>query len=201
VSGPVNWSLPTLATGTTYNFPVGKSGTFLPFSLVNPITTGAVAIQVEAFASGPTGGKVDSLTIGGISNTEYWSWSTSGNFTNSSVSAYRPSTVSPYSAIGSSITLAGSYVNLGGTPGIYSSGGTTSYGISNSNPISGNTRFFVYGQQPSLWLKADAGTSTTTDGSGISTWNDQSGTLNNATAQLTRLPRLINQWVGTLTRT
>ncbi|MFN4363328.1 beta strand repeat-containing protein [Chryseobacterium hispalense] len=33
----------------------------------------------------------------------------------------------------------------------------------------------------SLWLKADAGTSSTTDNTAISQWNDQSGTSNNAT--------------------
>jgi hypothetical protein len=36
-----------------------------------------------------------------------------------------------------------------------------------------------------LWLKADVGTSTTTEGSGVTAWNDQSGTANHATSQLT----------------
>lgn len=34
---------------------------------------------------------------------------------------------------------------------------------------------------PALWLKADAGTSTTTDGAGVSQWDDQSGNTRNAT--------------------
>jgi len=183
VNGPVKWYLPSGATGI-YIFPIGKSTTYLPFSLVNPTTSGTVTIQMEAFISA-SGGSADGTTLGGISTTEYWSWSTSDNFTGSSVSAYRSASVSPFSVIGSSNSQNGTYINSGGTPDIYTSGGTTSYGIKNSTITSGDTRFFVYGEPPSLWLKADAGTSTTTDGSGISTWNDQSGTANNATAQLT----------------
>lgn len=37
----------------------------------------------------------------------------------------------------------------------------------------------------SIWLKADAGTSTTTNGAGVSSWTDQSGGANDATAQAT----------------
>src|SRR5882757_8879646 len=33
----------------------------------------------------------------------------------------------------------------------------------------------------SLWLKADAGTSTTTNNGPVSSWNDQSGNVNHAT--------------------
>ena len=173
INGPVVWTLPaSLATGTTYNFPVGNT-TYLPFSLVNPTTgTAPITAQVQA-TSGNSGGTPGSLTS--LSTTEYWSLATTGNFTNSSVSVSRPATpISPLNVIGGSTTLGGTYTSLGGTFG--------SNGVSASASI-GTNRFFVLAQttRTSIWLKADAGTGTTTDGNSVSTWNDQSGIANNAT--------------------
>ena len=86
INGPVTWTLPAnLVSGSTYNFPVGKGTTYLPFALVNPTTgTGTVTAQVEAFTAN-AGGTFDA-TLSSLSNTEYWSLTTSGDFTNSSVS-------------------------------------------------------------------------------------------------------------------
>ncbi len=134
INGPVKWTLPaSLPTGSTYNFPVGNGTTYLPFALVNPTTgTGDVTAQVQAFASDP-GGSVDA-TLDSKSATEYWSLVTSGNFTNSSVSLARQTTIAPLDAIGGSTAQNGAYTNLGGTPG--------AYGVSSSNVIGAN-RFFV----------------------------------------------------------
>ncbi|HLP06011.1 MAG TPA: T9SS type A sorting domain-containing protein [Paludibacter sp.] len=135
IKGPVRWTLPSsLVSGSTYNFPVGKGTTYLPFSLVNPTTgTGVVTAQVEAFDSNP-GGTYDA-TISLLSTTEYWSLTTSGNFTNSSVSASRPTTISPLNSIGGNATAAnGVYTDLGGTAGVS--------GVMNSNLV-GSNRYFV----------------------------------------------------------
>jgi len=136
ISGPVSWTLPaSLASGSTYNFPVGNT-TYLPFSLVNPTTgTGPVTARVEAF-SASSGGSFDA-TLGAISTSEYWSLITSGNFTNSSVSASRQTAISPLNAIAASTALAGTYSTLGGSVG--------TYGVTASNSI-GTNRYFLLGQ-------------------------------------------------------
>ncbi len=135
INGPVKWTLPaSLVSGSTYNFPVGKSTTYLPFSLVNPTTgAGTVTAQVEAFASN-SGGSANGTTLYSISNTEYWALSSTGNFTNSSVSLTRQSAISPLDAVGGSTTANGAYASLVGTAG--------TYGVTNSNSI-GSYRYFV----------------------------------------------------------
>jgi len=126
VNGPLNWSLPPgLLSGTTYNFPVGKGTTFLPFSLVNPTTgTGTVTAQVEAIigSSGGTG-NIDA-TLNSKSDTELWQLTTTGNFTNTSVSITRPSAIRPYNVIASSNTLNGNYTTLSGTFDTYGVAGS-----------------------------------------------------------------------------
>jgi hypothetical protein len=47
--------------------------------------------------------------------------------------------------------------------------------------VSGVVPFTPLSLTPALWLKADTGTSTTSDGTGISQWNDQSGNGVNVT--------------------
>ena len=140
INGPVNWTLPaSLVSGSTYNFPVGKGSTYLPFSLVNPTTgTGVVTAQIESFGSN-AGGTIDA-TLNSISNTEYWSLVTTGNFTNSSVSATRQTAISPNDVIAGSTTVAGQYTNLAGTLGIY--------GVTGSNAI-GTNRAFVFASKKS----------------------------------------------------
>ena len=134
INGPVKWTLPaSLVSGSTYNFPVGKGTTYLPFSLVNPTTgTGAVTAQPEAFTAN-TGGTYDG-TLASISTSEYWSLVTAGNFTNSSVSLTRQTAIAPLDAIGGSASLTGSYTYLAGTAGTNS--------VTGSNAI-GTNRFFV----------------------------------------------------------
>ena len=58
INGPVKWTLPSNLVGaSTYIFPLGKGGTYLPFSLVNPTTgAGVVTAQAEAF-TGKSGWK------------------------------------------------------------------------------------------------------------------------------------------------
>ena len=134
INGPVKWSLPAgLVSGSTYNFPVGKGTTYLPFSLVNPTAgTGAVAAQVDAF-TGNSGGSPNA-TITSLSNSEYWSLVTTGNFTNSSLTISRPSAISPLDEVSGSTTLTGSYTSLNGTTG--------TNGVANSDAIGAN-RFFT----------------------------------------------------------
>lgn len=190
ISGPVKWSLPTLASGSTYIFPVGKGGAYLPFSLVNPTTSGATTMNIEAFAAG-SGGTVDGTTLGGaLSATEYWSWTTDSKFTNSSVSVSRMATIIPFNAIGSSMTKNGSYASFGGTPG--------SNGISTSTTITGSTRYFALGQAKgaSIWFKADAGTNTNTNGAAVTLWSDQSGVSNDATVGTSNVTTPTYQTLG-----
>jgi hypothetical protein len=178
VNGPLKWSLPAgLASGSSYVFPVGVGTNYYPFTLVNPTTgTTAPTVQIEAKATG-SGGTFDG-TLFSLSSTEYWTMTTTGSFTNSSVSVSRPTAISPYNVIAGSTAANGTYTSLGGTAG--------TNGVTNSNSI-GSNRYFALGRKTGevLWLKADAGTSTTTEGSGVTTWNDQSGTANHATSKLT----------------
>ena len=157
INGIVNWTLPSsLAAGSTYNFPIGTTTTYLPYSLVNPLTgTGAVTAQVEAFSAN-TGGTVDaSLTT--KSNTEYWQLTTTGNFTSTSVNLTRPTAISPYNAVGASTSLTGAYTSLDGTAG--------TNGITGS--IATTTgRYFVLAQSPNYsWLGH------TTDWNSASNWD------------------------------
>jgi hypothetical protein len=135
INGPIKWSIPIIASGTavTYNFPVGNS-TYLPFSLINPTTSGATTAQVQAFSSNP-GGSIDA-TLASKSTTEYWSLTTAANFTNSSVSASRQTAISPNNVIAGCSTINGTYSALGGT--------ASTNGIGTTNSINSN-RFFVFG--------------------------------------------------------
>ncbi len=134
INGPVRWTLPAgLASGSTYNFPVGDGTTYLPLSLVDPTTgTGTVTAQVEAFATNPGG--TYNATLQGLSNTEYWSLTTAGNFTNSSLSLTRTTAISPFDVVGGSTSAAGTYTCLDGSSGTNS--------VSNSSAIGAN-RFFA----------------------------------------------------------
>jgi hypothetical protein len=178
VNGPLKRSLPAnLATGSSYAFPVGAGTSYYPFTLVNP-TTGATAPTVQIEAKAANSGGTFNGTLFSLSTTEYWTMTTTESFTNSSVSVSRPTAISPYDVIAGSTTANGTYTSLGGTAG--------TNGVTNSNSI-GSNRYFVLGRKSggALWLKADVGTSTTTEGSGVTAWNDQSGTANHATSQLT----------------
>ena len=148
VNGPINWSLPVISvSGYIYNFPVGSGSNYLPFALVNPITSGTVTAQVQAF-SGNSGGSTDA-TLTSISNTEYWSLNTVGNFTNSSVSIARQTAISPtFDAVACAPALTGTYTTLAGLTG--------AYGVSNSNTFSGTPKFFVLAKgKPTIFVSTN----------------------------------------------
>lgn len=153
VNGPLKRTLPeSLSTGSSYHFPLGKGGAYLPFELVNPTTgTGLVTAQAEAFAAG-SGGAADNLTLESISQNEYWSLSTAGNFTNSAVSLSRPTAISPLNAIGGCTSQGGVYSNLNGT--------VQTNSVLNSDQI-GSYRYFVL---------AKKFTKITWDGSSSNSW-------------------------------
>jgi len=138
INGPIRWTLPaSLASGSTYSFPVGEGTTYMPFTLENPTTgTGTTTAQVEAFSAN-SGGSIDA-TLDSKSSTEYWSLTTSGNFTNSSVSVDRGSAISPYDIIAGATSQSGTYTSLEGTAG--------ATGVSNSDLI-GSNRFFVLAEK------------------------------------------------------
>ena len=142
IDGPVIWNLPSgLGSGFTYNFPVGNSNTYLPFSLVNPTTSAAATAQVKAIV-GASGGTANfDGTLMSKANSEYWNLVTSSKFTNSSISLTRPSlAITPNDVIGKSTTQTGTYTTLAGTAG--------TYGVSSSNPIGGGStnQYFVFAQ-------------------------------------------------------
>ena len=139
INGPLRWTLPNGASATTFNFPVGKGTTYLPFSLVNPSTSSiGVTAQVQAFNTN-CGGTADLSIIATLSTTEYWSLITAPNFTNSSVSLYKPTTaISPFDVIGGSTVVGGTYSSLGGTIGTNE--------ITISTAI-GTNRFFTFGRR------------------------------------------------------
>jgi hypothetical protein len=140
INGPVKWTLPaSLTSGSTYVFPVGKSGSYKPFSLVNPTTgTGTTTVQVEAFATG-SGGSVDA-TLDSISTEDYWLLTKTGNLTNTSVSLGRTTAIAPMNSIASSTSVNGVYTARNGTVGVNE--------ITNSATITigTNTTYFALGR-------------------------------------------------------
>lgn len=137
VAGRLSRTLPaSLVSGSTYDFPVGEVGPdmYLPLQLVNPTTgvgTTTVATQAFNFGSGGTG-DINSITA--VSGTEYWSFTTTGNYTGGAVNLTRTTPVGTFNTIArSTTTAAGNYSFVGGTP----SGNS----INNSNNIAANTLF------------------------------------------------------------
>lgn len=136
VRGPLARTLPaSLVTGSTYTFPIGKSGYNL-YELVNPTTTaaGTVVVQAEVFDADSGGTAGTGLTS--ISNNRYWQATASGagNLTNTQVRL----TEIPLSGnrIGQSATVNGVYNSIGGT-------------VSGNTVLSSTTTslgFFVIGQ-------------------------------------------------------
>lgn len=188
VDGPLKWTFSaSLTSSTSYFFPVGSGSVYLPFTLVNPKTsTGTVYAQVQAFNS--ASGGVAGTDLIGLSTSEYWKLSTSG-FTSSAFTLGKSTDVNPLNVLASSTTQSGTYNNLNGT--------ATTYSVSNSDVLTIGTtaqdRYLVLAaklnaiqpQTSVFWLKADAGTSTTTNGAGVNTWTGQSTTANNGTSQAT----------------
>ncbi|NLJ21326.1 MAG: T9SS type A sorting domain-containing protein [Bacteroidales bacterium] len=143
VNGPLKWYLPAnLAAGTSYIFPVGAGNNYYPFTLVNP-TTGATAPTVQIEAKAGSGGGTFDGTLFSLSTTEYWNMTTTGSFTNSSISISRPTAITPYNVIAGSTAVNGTYTSLGGTAG--------TNGVTNSNSI-GSNRYFALGRARYLTL-------------------------------------------------
>ncbi|MES2849647.1 MAG: BNR-repeat neuraminidase N-terminal domain-containing protein, partial [Bacteroidota bacterium] len=115
INGPVARTLPaSLATGSTYTFPVGKSG-YNPFELVNPTTNagGTVVIQAEVF-NGNSGGTPGTL-MGTINTSRYWAAginSGAGNFTNTLIKLN--DTRGTQDGLANSTTQTGAYNHIGG---------------------------------------------------------------------------------------
>ncbi len=115
VKGALARNLPTLVSGSTYAFPVGKSSSDL-FRLINPTTSAPATIRVEAFDGIPSGG---TLQFGLFDfGTGYWDASvTSGALTSAGKVELNRSTppVSSLNAVGRSATTGGLYSSVGGT--------------------------------------------------------------------------------------
>ncbi|WP_153802434.1 T9SS type A sorting domain-containing protein [Paludibacter jiangxiensis] len=182
INGPVKWSV---TSGSTYNFPIGSSSAYLPFSLVPTATTTA---QIQAYSMS-SGGSADGSTVVNISSTEYWSMTTGSSVSGSSISVSRPLAITPLNTLAAASSSNGSYSTMGGVPDTYSVSNATYTG-------SGTTAYFVIAQAKgsSIWLKADAGTGTTTDGSPVDTWVDQSEGSNDASAKNTAPLYKVQGW-------
>ncbi len=136
VNGPLAWNI---AANNNYAFPVGKGPDYLPFA-ITPVS--ATVATVEAFNTA-SGGTPDNVTVSSLSNTEYWSLSTSTSFNTpgSSVSVTRATAVAPFNAIAKSSTVNGVYSAIGGTAS--SNSILNSSGIGTTSPW-----FFVIAQAP-----------------------------------------------------
>ncbi|GAB4094502.1 hypothetical protein GCM10028786_34310 [Flaviaesturariibacter terrae] len=126
VSGPLVRTLPvSLATGSTYTFPVGKSG-YNAFELVNPVTgaSGTVTVQAEVFdanAGGSTG-----VTLSSLSTSRYWQVQVGNSANLTSTLVKLNDTRGSFDAIGSSSTVTGTYNMVGGFPATQTSTSLTS---------------------------------------------------------------------------
>jgi len=151
VNGPLALTLPvSLATGSTYTFPIGK-GTLNPLALVNPMTgatVGAtVTVRAEVFDA-PTGGTAGTL-MGTLNPNRYWAASiTSGasNFTDTLIQLF--DTTNALDAIASSSTLTGAYNLVGGVTTT-----TTATSLTSTAPkLTTLPGFFVMGNKASATL-------------------------------------------------
>ena len=149
LKGAIERTLPlNLATGSTYLFPVGKSG-YNPMSLINPLTTGVVVIKSEV-VDAATGGTPSAL-FASLNTNRYWATSfTSGetNFASDATTAIRlndaPGTAD---GIAGSSTLTGTYSLVGG---VLTTATPTS--LTTSSPTSTIPAFMVMGTKSAATL-------------------------------------------------
>ncbi|WP_190277291.1 T9SS type A sorting domain-containing protein [Taibaiella lutea] len=142
VKGAVARSLPaSLATGSTYLFPIGK-GTYNQMELINPLTNagGTVTISAEAIDAGSGGAAGTSISA--INSNRYWAISaTNGaaNFTSGNMRLYdAPGSAD---AIAGSSTLTGAYGLVGGTTPV-----VTATSITTTNPgLTSLLGYYVFG--------------------------------------------------------
>ena len=134
INGPVQWNLPSnMTTSNSYNykFPVGNTS-YLPYTLVNPVTGSNPTAKVEA-VSGTTSG-TPSAPLTSLSTTEYWKLTTS-NFTSTSVTLGKGDVdILPNNVVAVSPSETDTYTSLGGTSGYYE--------VSNSNSTNYVNNFF-----------------------------------------------------------
>ncbi len=120
VKGILARTLPaSLLSGSTYTFPIGKSGYNL-FELINPTTTAAGTILVTAEALDATAGGTDGIGFSSSPNpARYWQVSRSGAGAFINVGTVRLTDASmsyiSTNTIGNSSTLTGVYSPYGGT--------------------------------------------------------------------------------------
>ncbi|NVO21239.1 MAG: hypothetical protein HXX13_16170, partial [Bacteroidetes bacterium] len=136
INGPLKWNLPSnLIAGSTYYFPIGKGATYLPLSVIDPLTgAGIVTLTAEAFAAN-CGGTAGTF-LGSLSSTEFWSLASTGNLTNHKLSLGRQTALGSLDRIGRAATGNGTYYSVGGTP----SGNSI---INSSNTGAGASQYFV----------------------------------------------------------
>ena len=145
VDGPLTWQL---ATGSTYNFPVGAGTTYLPFGITG-ITGTAPRLRLQAYAAN-TGGS-STVPLISLSTTEYWQASVvSGTYSGGSVSLTRQIAINEMDAIGrNTTTLNGAYSTLGGTVS-----GTS---LINSSNTGASLGYFVMATMKSITTGAISG--------------------------------------------
>ncbi len=138
VSGILRRQFPAdITTGTsTYIYPVGKGGEYLPLTILNP-RTGATApvVTVEAFNTG-SGGSVDGTTVGSLSTSEYWSVTATGNLSSVVYNLTRQAALGNLNLIATSATQTGTYSSIGGSPS----------GTSINGSVASGTGFLSMGQ-------------------------------------------------------
>ncbi|MFY7998894.1 MAG: FG-GAP-like repeat-containing protein, partial [Candidatus Kapaibacteriota bacterium] len=114
VAGVLRRALPAGASVGTWLYPVGKGGTYLPFGIQDPTTTGGATVQAEAFNVG-SGGSADGITLAGgsLSAAEYWAANVvSGSFTSGRMQIGRTG-LTGTNLIGSSTVQTGLYASNG----------------------------------------------------------------------------------------
>jgi CSLREA domain-containing protein len=140
INGPLARVLPaSLASGSTYSFPVGKGG-FNAFEMVNPTTTsgGTVTIQAEEFDANSVG--TPGTGLSSLNTDRYWQGqitANSGNFTNTSV-RLTDSGLTTAKRIGKAAAANGTYDSIGGTVSgsTITSNTITSFGFFNIGTVS-----------------------------------------------------------------
>ncbi len=167
----------------------------------NQANANTIATDKQFFIWGDDNGSLTNVVATGNSTylyrfTRVWKTQNTGTFAENMTMYY------PVSAFGNALpatvallygTTAASLSN--GTASAIAQSGTTTingvsfYAFTVPSAQVANMQFFSFaGTQTApggvtgeaLWLKADAGTSTTTDGVGVQNWNDQSGNSNNS---------------------
>ncbi|MFY8005462.1 MAG: beta strand repeat-containing protein, partial [Chitinophagaceae bacterium] len=159
IDGPVTWNLPASPGPATYIFATGDNGGYYPIRVINPTTSGGTfTLTAQAFAA-DNGGTPNYTDVFFLSPTEYWSLSSTGNFSGSTIRIDRPNPVSPLNRIARSTTVNGTYANV--TASVSASQGTT------SASTSGAAQFFCFAQDaPAGPYTAQAG-----DWNTPATWN------------------------------